>query len=309
MILSILKVIGIIILIVLALIVLILGILLLVPVRYRFSLKYDETLNGNADVKWLPVWLKIFVQIEENQLRYTVRMFGGVILTNTEQKLSWLGKKIASSQEVQEEIDLQEDNHVEHENDVRKEEMVSSKEEIVEQKEVVNIPETEQGQEKHDDNLTEKKKQKRRTSDKNKKKKMSDKIKTIIEQLKHINDKKEKLLKVYRSKRFSVVKKDVMRYLKQLLRALRPDVLEGYVRFGLDDPASTGEIFGALAMALPLYYNFLVLEPDFQQKILLGNLKGKGKIRLISIVKVLIKVILNKNLIKVTKRVKTIVEM
>jgi len=48
--------------------------------------------------------------------------------------------------------------------------------------------------------------------------------------------------------------------------------------------------------------------PDFEKKCLDGNLKGKGKIFLFPIVKLILKVILNKNLIKVTKKVQTIIE-
>lgn len=61
-------------------------------------------------------------------------------------------------------------------------------------------------------------------------------------------------------------------------------------------------------MFLPLYQGFLDVQPDFEKKCLDGNLKGKGKIYLFSIVKLALKVIFNKNLIKVTKKVQTIIE-
>ena len=43
--------------------------------------------------------------MHEGQFEYVVRLFGGVIMTNTGQKLSWIGRKIATFTEEQSESD------------------------------------------------------------------------------------------------------------------------------------------------------------------------------------------------------------
>ena len=116
------------------------------------------------------------------------------------------------------------------------------------------------------------------------------------------------MLKVYNSERFSKAKNDLKQYAGIILRILKPDRLEGYIRFGLEDPANTGYILGVLACMLPFYQEFLTIEPDFTRQIVSGHLNGNGKIRLVSVVKLAIQVILNKNLIKVTKKVQTILQ-
>jgi hypothetical protein len=65
----------------------------------------------------------------------------------------------------------------------------------------------------------------------------------------------------------------------RLLRALRFERLDGFLRFGLDDPASTGIAFGwlqaALAVAcLPPGSN-LQIQPDFTEPVLEADIEGK----------------------------------
>jgi len=134
------------------------------------------------------------------------------------------------------------------------------------------------------------------------------KLKQLIEKLKKLNDKKDALLKVYHSKRFEVAKKDVIRYIKTLWKIIKPQRLEGYIHFGMNDPASTGQVLGIMAMFLVWYDEYLQVVPDFEKSCLDGYLKGNGKFRLFPIVKMIFKIMFNKNLIKVIKKVQTIIE-
>ena len=137
---------------------------------------------------------------------------------------------------------------------------------------------------------------------------LKEKLSSAKEKISNINNKREKLLKVYRSKRFEKAKSDVIRYIKTLLKVIKPKHVEGRVHFGLDDPAATGEIIGGLSMIMPLYDSYLDIRPDFEKQIIEGLLKGYGRIRLCSIAGIALKVLFNKNLIKVVKRVQNIVE-
>ena len=99
MILTIFKTIGIIILVILFLIILILAVALLSPIKYMFNVKYYDDPDVLAVVKYAPVGLNAKVTFKEDTLKYTVKALGGVIMTNTDEKLSWLGKKISGAYE------------------------------------------------------------------------------------------------------------------------------------------------------------------------------------------------------------------
>lgn len=331
MILSILKIIGIVILIILAIILLLLGIILLVPIRYRFSGEYLEKLNGEAKLTWIPVLLKACAEIKENEVQYSVRLLGGVIMTNKGEKISWLGRKIFDDEEPknqhkkqkkqnkqtgsssnyeneQSELDVILSEAVEEE--YNKDNNTASDEEqkgnVTQSKDDKHSQERSNRKKKAKRNKNRKSKIKNKRSIAEKIEQIKSKLQQLMDNLKKINKQREDLLKVYRSPRFGQAKKDVIKYIKSAFRLLKPDRLEGHVLFGTGDPASTGEIFGFLALAIPIYYKFLILVPDFEEKVLEAKLSGKGKLRLISIVILLIKVSLNKNLIKVVKRVQTI---
>lgn len=133
-------------------------------------------------------------------------------------------------------------------------------------------------------------------------------METIGKRMQQYSKKKDALIKVYHSKRFELAKDDLKRYTKQFFRIIKPSRLEGRIHFGLDDPAYTGQLLGGLAWIYPLYQKYLTIEPDFENACLEGHLKGKGKIFLGSICKLALQVVFNKNLIKVTKKVQTIIE-
>lgn len=308
MILSVLKMIGIIFLIIIGLLIFILGLVMFVPIRYRFEGSYQEALDGEVYVRWAPAMLKASVHMRNNRPEYIVKLFGGVIMTNTDQKISWIGRKFFS---FDEDVQIKEDDFREEaeekklfakksgtENDLKEE---ISKEQFVEK----------EAEEKKEKKKTEKKKKKHISIlDKIRRilKKWKEKWNIFLKKIKEIGDKKDALLKVYHSKRFELAKQDIKAYLKKVLLIIKPDKLEGFLHFGLEDPAITGKILGILAMILPLYQGFLTIDPDFTKRCLDAALKGKGKIFLFPIVKLAIKVILNKNLIKVTKKVQTILE-
>ena len=306
MILAILKGIGIVLLILIGLFIFIVGTVLFVPIRYRFEGSYQEMLNGEACIKWTPVFLKVFVNVKDNQMEYIVKMFGGVIMTNTDAPISWLGKKIFSSDE-----EPKEENDEEYRQDNKK---TSSSENISKTNEVNRKTKTAEKEIDSSELIEDKSydKRKKRPSFLEKIRRFISKCKkrwkNFLRKLREIRKKKDELLKVYHSKRFDVAKKDVKEYLKKLFSIIKPDKLEGYLHFGMEDPAVTGQMLGVIATIYPLYQGFLTINPDFTEKCLDGTLKGKGKIFLFSIVKLGIKVILNKNLIKVTKKVQTILE-
>lgn len=326
MILSILKIIGIVLLVILALLILILGIILFVPIRYRFAGEYEKKPQADILVKWSPILLKATVNYKDDKLEYVVRMLGGVVMTNLDIPLSWIGRKFFSS-------DGEDDYDYDDESDeddiiptspqskrgLKKKE--SAKKDFVILDDEIELERPQADTEKLEadnrstmiDKGSEKSKHKKPKQSVVKKirQKIQDikrKIQHFIEKMKKLNEKREALLTVYHHKRFEVAKRDVIAYIKILWDIIKPKHLEGRIHFGMNDPASTGQALGVMAMFLVWYHDFLRIEPDFEKACFDGNLKGNGKIRLFSVVKLVIKVLLNKNLIKVIKKVQTIIE-
>lgn len=79
-----------------------------------------------------------------------------------------------------------------------------------------------------------------------------------------------------------------------LWRKLKPKVLRGKIEFGTDDPCLTGEILGVAAIFYACYGDGVQVIPDFEKAKLEGNLFIKGRISLITIIMVLIRILLSK---------------
>lgn len=74
-----------------------------------------------------------------------------------------------------------------------------------------------------------------------------------------------------------------------------PRKISGRVRFGFDDPATTGQILTYISPFYGLYAKTLKLEPIFEEKVLDGELHVKGHIRAATLLWIVIRVVLNKN--------------
>ena len=68
-------------------------------------------------------------------------------------------------------------------------------------------------------------------------------------------------------------KKEVLYFLKKAA----PKKVTGTVRFGFNDPALTGETLGILGMIYGKLPKDLSIQPDFEQEILQGDVRMKGR--------------------------------
>lgn len=64
-----------------------------------------------------------------------------------------------------------------------------------------------------------------------------------------------------------------------ILRKSQPKKIRGYLRFGLEDPADTGLLLAAAAVVYGRYGDSVQILPDFEQKILEGDLEIQGSLR------------------------------
>ena len=97
--------------------------------------------------------------------------------------------------------------------------------------------------------------------------------------------------------------KNVLRQLWYLLKKIKPSKIKGDVVFGTGDPATTGQAIGAIAALYGFLPEELQITPDFEEKRYEGNLHSKGKLRLIHVVVIAVKLIIDKNFRYVVKKV------
>ena len=97
--------------------------------------------------------------------------------------------------------------------------------------------------------------------------------------------------------------KNVLKQLWYLLKKIKPSKIKGDVVFGTGDPATTGQAIGAIAALYGFLPEELQITPDFEEQRYEGNLHVKGKLRLIHVVIIAVKLIADRNFRYVVKKV------
>ena len=90
-----------------------------------------------------------------------------------------------------------------------------------------------------------------------------------------------------------------LRLKKELLffiRKIKPDKINGYLRFGLEDPYNTGRVLAALSMLYPFYGEHFEVYPEFERVIIEGDIYFKGRIHLVHLLLALGRAYFDKNI-------------
>lgn len=115
------------------------------------------------------------------------------------------------------------------------------------------------------------------------KRRISNILQTITEfcdKLKEIRGKTERIKTLWTSGHMARSRSLLRKELNYLLRHSRPGKLEGYLRFGFDDPSTTGYVLAAYyGILYPLWRPKISVEPDFENPVLESRVKIKGKVR------------------------------
>lgn len=98
----------------------------------------------------------------------------------------------------------------------------------------------------------------------------------------------------------------VKRALMSILKHIRPKKISGNIRFGMDRPADTGRILGAVSIICPLWGRDLKVIPDFERQIFEGELFIQGSVRLYIFVYWILRGLLSKDIRKLIKYIKYI---
>lgn len=104
-------------------------------------------------------------------------------------------------------------------------------------------------------------------------------IAKICDTIKGIGEKKEKILEFIGDEThrtaFVTLKKEALRF----LRFLKPKDIRGRIHYGFEEPYDTGRALAGLSILYPFYGDNLKIQPDFEKKILEGELHIRGKLR------------------------------
>lgn len=96
--------------------------------------------------------------------------------------------------------------------------------------------------------------------------------------------------------------------IKIIGKHLWPRKLKGTIRYGTGDPCSTGQAFGVLAIIYTMSHCQLQIIPDFQEKILEGNIMAKGRARLFTMGKICITLIKDEKVKQLKNKIQTLKE-
>ncbi len=294
--LTILKIIGIIILILIALILVLLGIVLFNPIRYKAS---GSFLNNDPKVKFRATYFlglaRFNLVFENSKLVYKARI---------------AFKTLVDSEKADTDAKPKSKKAKKDDSKSKKTKVDESKDPLDDSKlKIANLD----GENIDIDNIhVEVKKESRLKrffrNICNKLKKIKFKILQICDRIKSVFETYESYRDFLTTEESRVARKEIKSRVFKILKAIKPKKLKARLRFGFEDPALTGQVLGALSILYPIYGDNLILEAEFldvEQMILEGEFKLKGRIRVITLLIQFFKIYRNKRLKEFISFIKT----
>lgn len=259
-----LKIIGIVILAIIALALLIILMVLFIPVRYKGKVYFKEVPDIALSVTWFFKFLSLNITYKDG-----LDIIG---------KVGWLFKVYSNHDDdtdTNEEIE-------DHKSEVR--EIVDTVNEN--KKEDISVDNTNKANVITEENLEaenkikaldkqEKKQSKKKKSKSNKKKstaKKESKLDKLINKAKDIHY----LLTEEENKKTLLL---MLEKTKNLLVHILPKRIVGFFKFGFDDPSTTGQVLEAVAIFYPLYRDDFKIVPMFYDEIIEVDISFKGRLR------------------------------
>lgn len=127
--------------------------------------------------------------------------------------------------------------------------------------------------------------------------KFCDKIKALLEM-------KDKLVAFFTDEThlaaFGHLKKEILFFAKHI----KPRRIKGYIRFGMEDPYDTGRVLAVLSILYPFYGDNVQIHPEFDRKVLEGNLYMKGHMSVCRFLAVVLRLYFDENIKRTYKNYK-----
>lgn len=132
-------------------------------------------------------------------------------------------------------------------------------------------------------------------------------IRDFCDKLKKIRERAEKIEELWKSEHMVSSRSLLGRQLTYLLKHSRPGNLEGYLRFGFEDPSTTGYAMAAYGILYPVWSPKLSVEPDFEKQVLAAHIRIRGKLRVWHFLRVALSLYLSKDVRRVIKDIAVII--
>lgn len=327
-ILLILKIIGITVLVIIGLLLVILLAVLLVPVRYRIKASHGEAFELDAVVSWLFHLVHAGYHRSESNQRLFVRILGILVYD------SLIPKKAKTVCNMNKNEDTAKDNHADIQKDMMSQPLISTKDTESEDKEITDkdiekaadrdtIKDFDKNIEKNfkedlkKDFVSEVKEPMQKSYLDTKKKRIFwEKLKKLYRKIKSgitnffkniINKIRNLFLNLSNIKRKISLILDFLRNetnkegfrftydsIIRLLKHIKPTKLKSRLRFGTGDPCSTGQILGLFGILYSFYGNDLSITPEFENKVFEGSHYARGRIRLGTILIIVVRFLLDR---------------
>ena len=259
-----LKIIGIVILAIIALALLIILMVLFIPVRYKGKVYFKEVPDIALSVTWFFKFLSLNITYKDG-----LDIIG---------KVGWLFKVYSNHDD---------DTDTKEETEEYKSEVRETADTVNEnKKEDISVDNTNKANVITEENLEAEKKikalDKQEKKQSKKKKSKSNKKKSTAKK----ESKLDKLINKAKDIHYLLTeeenKKTLLRMLektKNLLVHILPKRIVGFFKFGFDDPSTTGQVLEAVAIFYPLYRDDFKIVPMFYDEIIEVDISFKGRLR------------------------------
>lgn len=309
LILSILKLLFTIIVCIIIAILVVILLVLFVPIRYEFSGKKDDTIFLHGRVSWLLRILSFRISYIDNNLNIKFSIFGKVlhrskkdakefyedekdiikkeVTEDTKQIISENKPKKTTTKDLDEK-EAWDKKNIPDEKDISKEKSTTHEKSTPGEKNMSHNKITDQeadfeNEEKEKFNFFEK-------------------IKAIfrkgIENFKKVQNNVTAFRRIFKKIKIFIAEnkpgfKVAFRSLKKILNHIKPKKFDGDIEFGTGDPCQTGQILGGISIIYSFYGRNIQLMPNFEERILIGSIFLKGRIRLLTLLIIGLKLYFN----------------
>lgn len=313
--LTILKVIGIIILVLINLVILIIAAILFVPIRYSIDAIYDrkvKNLDFKINITYLLHLISVKYIYKDDGL--SIKIFG--IKTHFfDKETKAMEEKINKETKMFEKMSSEiKDNMTEMPEAYKQLKKIDEERDRLAE----NVNKTEENIENNNkDNDTEENTEEFiKVEKQNIFSRIYSKIKAIIIKIKYrfikfcdtikkicknVNDLKEFISDDNTKEAFGFLKEEAL----LLLKHIRPRSIKGYVHFGFDNPSYTGNLLGLIYMILRGSPKEFRINPDFENKVFDGEIHAKGRVQCYLLLIIGIRLYKNDNLKLLLERRRT----
>ena len=279
-ILTVLKLIGILLAVVVALICVVVAVVLIMPFGYDFSGEKYEKIKASAFVKWLFGIVRAEVSYDEEELIYHLKLFGKAVYPKKEKETEIKVRGGAESKDEKPEEAVKEP--VKPKVEVKK-----AQQKPVEKKETVKkAVSSEQAMEKKDTAPKIVRVKMPEVSEFPEEEKPKEKMTVkefLIGYIKDMpNEDKKKVIT------------SVLSLVKGMIKHILPKDLSVYAVIGTDDPSITGYILAASGIARGFTGKDILVQGDFEKKRAEGEAFVKGRIRLGSLLYMMVRLLLTR---------------